>query len=306
MFKPKKSVFHVMIANAVLESIFEECDQFDVDETGGRLIGTYEKKGAQYDIRVMGVLGPGPNAKRSPTSFFQDGEYQEKIFRAIENKHPHIEHLGNWHTHHVNGLQTLSSGDKTTYRKTVDHDKHNTDFFYALLVVRKTPGRDRRYEVKHYFFRQNDETIYEIPNDQVEVVDAPAIWARDAEQTLAFPGPSHRTELQSAANPERPKDAEFFADFYPSLRPLFSKAADTFYWKGSLGLLDGSHIEVLVMENSAENKSPYSITTFGKNESIQGLVAAHKDRTFKSARHAVVYLEREINGALYQSKRKEQ
>src|SRR5438094_287170 len=132
MFRSRKSTVSISIARGALESIFDECDKYDIDETGGRLIGTYQRKGTQYDIQVLGVLEPGPNAQRSQTSFFQDGEYQERLFRSIEESHPNIEHLGNWHTHHVNGYLTLSGGDKTTYFKIVNHEKHNTDFFYAL------------------------------------------------------------------------------------------------------------------------------------------------------------------------------
>ena len=106
MFKSKQPRFSVTITRGALESIFDECDQYDSHETGGRLIGTYTKHGSHYDIQLLGVLGPGPQAQRSPTSFFQDGDYQERLFRQIEEKHPEIEHLGNWHTHHVNGLAT--------------------------------------------------------------------------------------------------------------------------------------------------------------------------------------------------------
>ena len=42
-----------------------------------------------------------------------------------------IEHLGNWHTHHVNGYPNLSGGDVATYRRIVNHELHNLDFFYA-------------------------------------------------------------------------------------------------------------------------------------------------------------------------------
>ena len=137
MFRSKLPHFSVTVSRGALEAIFDECDQYDSHETGGRLIGTYQRKGVRYDIQLTGVLGPGPNARRSATSFFQDGDYQEQVFRSIEEGHPEIEHLGNWHTHHVNGLATLSQGDHATYRRIVNHDKHNTDFFYALLVVKR-------------------------------------------------------------------------------------------------------------------------------------------------------------------------
>src|SRR5208283_2840426 len=105
---------------------------------------------------------PGPNAQRSATYFLQDGDYQEKLFRAIEAQHPEVEHLGNWHTHHVNGYPTLSGGDISTYRNIVNHRNHNTDFFYALLVVRKNQGGAERYETKHFFLRRGDDTVHEI------------------------------------------------------------------------------------------------------------------------------------------------
>ena len=103
--------------------------------------------------------------RRSPTSFFQDGEYQETIFRKIEAEHTEIEHLGNWHTHHVNGLNTLSSGDIETYKRIVNHEKHNTDFFYALLVVSKnqTFYNRERYLMKHFLFKRGESLVYEDP-----------------------------------------------------------------------------------------------------------------------------------------------
>ena len=42
---------------------------------------------------MSGVIEPGPNAQRTQTYFKQDGEYQEKIFREIEERVPSIEHL---------------------------------------------------------------------------------------------------------------------------------------------------------------------------------------------------------------------
>src|SRR4051812_28304697 len=109
--KKRKPVFSISIARGALDSVFDECDRYALDETGGRLLGTYRHDHGHYDIDVTCVLEPGPNAQRSPTYLLQDGDYQEKQFRAIEAIQPDIEHLGNWHTHHVNGYPTLSGGD---------------------------------------------------------------------------------------------------------------------------------------------------------------------------------------------------
>lgn len=161
----------IQIYSGVYEAITKECDRFNTHETGGALIGTYN-----YDshtglvITVSGVIDAGPKAQRTSVSFFKDGEYQEKIFRQIERRHPNIEHLGNWHTHHVNGLETLSKGDCETYHKNVNSKNHNTDFWYALLVTRKTVAG--MYLVKHYILYRNDPNEYQISS--VVAVNHPA------------------------------------------------------------------------------------------------------------------------------------
>jgi hypothetical protein len=302
LFRRKKPAFSISISRATLETIFDECDRYDADETGGRLLGTYRHYNGRYDIGVEDVLEAGPNATRSPTSFFQDGEYQERLFRSIEASHPDVEHLGNWHTHHVNGYPTLSGGDKTTYFKTVNHKKHNIDFFYALLVVSKNRGGDPRYAVKHFLFRRGDDTIYEIPGEDVRLVDVPALRSRRAQTESSPPSASYAPQ-QAVANPERAKDHEFFAEFYPGLKPLLSKNSGSPYWKGPLSLVDGTQAEVVAMENVDGGPPFYSIATSCKEPAISDIPAQYKERKFSSARHAIIHLERDLNRALYLGKK---
>ena len=302
LFRSKKPTFSISIARGVLESIFDECDRFDVDETGGRLLGTYHHEKGRYDIEAKGVLEPGPKAERSPTYFLQDGEYQERLFRSIEASHPDIEHLGNWHTHHVNGFPTLSAGDKATYFKTVNHEKHNTDFFYALLVVSKNRGGNPRYAVKHFLFRRGDDLFYEIPAKEVRLIDAPVLRAPyPSEGADAHDAPRHHAQ-QNAPNLERVKDQEFFSEFYPELKALFSKEIGAPYWKGSLSLVDGSRADVVTIEHPDDNAS-YSIATSSKSPLIADTLARYRDRRFRSARHAVLHLERDLNQVLYRGKK---
>lgn len=164
----------VAIPQNILTGIFDECDRHDACETGGRVLGFYRSTGDDLQIDVCALIGPGPNARRTRTSFFQDGEYQERLFRGVEKYHPKIAHLGNWHTHHCNGLEVLSSGDSETYHRLVNHKNHAQNFFYALLVTRKTPNQVKRYTVKHYILFRGDGTIYEIPAEQVDIT-APKI-----------------------------------------------------------------------------------------------------------------------------------
>jgi hypothetical protein len=301
LFRSKKPAFSITIARDALESVFDECDKYDVDETGGRLLGTYRHNNGRYDIEVKAVLEPGPNAQRSPTYFLQDGDYQEKRFRALEAVDSDIEHLGNWHTHHVNGYPTLSGGDKETYFRTVNHAKHNTDFFYALLVVSKNRRGNPRYAVKHFLFRRGDDTIYEIPAKEVRLIDAPVLRPPQDRDTVEV------RDLRANAgsnepNPERVKDQDFFAELYPGLKP-FSKDKNTPYWKGPLPLVDGSRATVVAMEDPEDKARSYSIAASSANPAIADILAQYKQRKFRSARHAVLQLERDLNQALYRGKK---
>ena len=302
MFRSRRPKVTVSIPKKALEAIFDECDRYDVDETGGRIVGTYHKKGCQYHIDVLGVIAPGPNARRAPTSFFQDGDYQERVFREAEKDHPKLEHLGNWHTHHVNGLQTLSSGDRSTYHRIVNHDKHNTDFFYALLVTRKNDNRDWRYEIKHYVLFRGDDEIHGIEESQIRVVD-PSHPRPGSSEIVFGTSASHQETRRSDANLERVKDQEFFSEFYPGLQPAFSRSIGAVYWKGELPLIDGSYVDVLAMESASNEGPSYSVTITKPKGSVLDVLDGYKERTFRSARHAVLQLERDLNRELYRRAR---
>ena len=62
----------LVMPKAALITVFDECDGFDQDETGGRVIGTYKEHKDKLDIRVTGIIEAGPQAQRSAVSFFQD------------------------------------------------------------------------------------------------------------------------------------------------------------------------------------------------------------------------------------------
>ena len=206
-------------------------------------------------------------------------------------------------THHINGYATLSGGDKTTYFKTVNHEKHNTDFFYALLVVSKNHGGNPRYAVKHFIFRRGDDTIYEIPAKEVRLVDTPALCPRAMAERAEPRDPPPQHGRPTAANPQRAKDQEFFADFYPGLKALLSKDSGAPYWKGALPLVDGSCAEVVAMEDPGDKAQSYSIATSLKNPVIADVLAQYKERKFPSARHAVLHLELDLNQALYRARK---
>lgn len=297
-----KSV-RVVIPVRALEVIFDECDRHNVDETGGRLIGSYCENGDQLKIAISGVIEPGPAAQRSNTSFFQDGEFQERVFRSVEREHPEVEHLGNWHTHHVNGLPHLSGGDVTTYTRTVNHDNHNTSFFYALLVTAKEPARSaQRYRVKHYVLRRGEATLYEIDSSHVEVTEADLLWptARSASSattrgTRAISAHEQKTSIAASI---RAQDDAALNDLYGQLRAFTSPKVGLF-WRGPIELVDGTVTEVIVVEDASGVEPQYTVG-FPQPRDVLGTVAADiAQRRFPSARSALIQAERACNRALF-------
>jgi hypothetical protein len=303
MFRPKRTSVSVSIVRTALESIFDDCDNFDIDETGGRLLGTYRHDDGRFEIEVTDVIDAGPQAQRSPTFFLQDGEYQEGRFREIETKQPNIEHLGNWHTHHVNGYRTLSGGDRDTYFRTVNHDKHNTDFFYALLVVSRNRGDNPRYAVKHFLFRRGDSNVHEIPARNVHIVDVP-VPPSAFHPVLTASAHAGAVAPTLAGNMDRAKDQDFFTQFYPQLKSLMSKDTGAVYWKGPVTLIDGFEANVVAMEDTKGAETSYSIATSCENPAVAEIVTQYRRRQFRSAREAVVNLERDLNRALYRETRR--
>ena len=290
---------HIAIHRLALQAIFDECDRYDDHETGGRLIGTYRAGGrGRLLISASGVIESSSDSKRSATSFFQDGNYQEKIFRSLEAKHPELEHLGNWHTHHVNGYPTLSDGDRQTYSRIVNHAKHNTNFFYALLVTkRNSRGSRDRYTVKHFVLLRDDPTVYEIPASHVRIVDRPIIWpVSDAPHDGTTPE-------NPTASPERGRDSQFIEEWYPALRPYLSKDKTMVYWRGPITFIDDSTAEVLVAEVEDSGRPTYGVVVKGEPAGSTDAARSLSERHFSSAREAIMTLHGKINTEMFKKHR---
>ena len=300
MKKNDERVIRVEIAGDALESVFEECDRYDQDETGGRVVGHFAVDRGTLVVRVCGVIEPGPKAKRSRTSFFQDGDYQTEVFRRLEAQDPAIEHLGNWHTHHVNGYPTLSEGDVGTYRRIVNHELHNLDFFYALLVTRRHEGRVGldRYAVRHYVLFRGDERVHEVGTEDVRVTDVSSVWPK--EETALEDGPNSDSDGHDGKRGNvaiRALDQTVLEVLCPSLKPRLSARTGMFFWKGPLSLVDGSAIEVRIVEIEDDDGLAYYPMVSSAAEDSKELA----ETLFPSASEAVRALELRMNQGLYET-----
>lgn len=287
----------IEIAGQALQSVFEECDRYDSDETGGRMVGHFAVERNTLVVRARGVIEPGPNARRTRTSFFQDGEYQTDVFRRIEAEDPTIEHLGNWHTHHVNGHPNLSGGDVATYRRIVNHKLHNLDFFYALLVTARREGRAGlgRYAVRHYVLFRGDKQVYEVDPGNVRITDEALIWPKAA--AVAEEEPETGLERTERTVSVRAHDQQVLGVMYPSLKPRLSARSGTFHWKGPLPLVDGTEAELRILEVEEDEGLAYYLRVSAASEGAEEL----HEVSFRSASEAVRALELRLNRAIYSS-----
>ena len=298
----KSNDIRLAIPRDALEIVFSECDRYDADETGGRILGNYKIRGDTLTIKVNGVIEPGPSARRTATYFKQDGAYQEEIFRKVEDSDPSVEHLGNWHTHHVNGLQHLSGGDVETYRRTVEHPKHNIDFFYALLVTERHPGERglQRYTFKNYVLRRGDPRTYEIPADSVTLTAETLIWPRAAEAPAPVLASARVPDAapSDAVNATRVYDKDLVSLFYPKVKPFKARNIGV-YWRGVVPLVDGSEVEVVVVEDDSRAAPTFTTTFRNPPDALAKAADVVGRETFTSCRAALIATERTCNSALW-------
>lgn len=283
----------INIPNSVLNSIYKECDKYNVDETGGRLIGFYKQDKKKLEINVAGEIGPGPNAQRNPTYFLQDGAFQEEVFRSVEEKYLNIEHLGNWHTHHVNGYPTLSGGDLTTYIKTVNHSNHNTDFFYALLVVSKNHDSENPYEIKHFVLLRGTTSFIEIPKSNVKVTNDLTLWVGEQNKLSETGSYKSTTNQIENLNKIRFYDQLNISKLYPTLKPGYSKEHG-FYWKGKIMFIKDLAADILLLETSSDEGIYYSVALLKGDFISKAIHNAYAKLSFESATQALVSLERDL------------
>ena len=299
----KADNIELMIPHSALMTVFDECDRYEAEETGGRILGTYDYKRNVLSVNVNGIIEPGPNANRTASYLKQDGTYQERVFREVEEREPAVEHLGNWHTHHVNGLRHLSEGDIETYRRTVEHHKHNTDFFYALLVIEKNQGKTglQRYVFKNYVLRRGDPRVYEIPLSARTLTDVPLVWP------VASGVPGHRERSvhkdEDAFRQNRVYDRDIVSRLYPNVRAFQSKELGI-YWRGPILLIDGSKVEMVVMEDDAATVPQFTVAIRNAPEILARSARAIAEEGFASCREGLITAERMCNAELYEQQEK--
>jgi hypothetical protein len=129
-----------------------------------------------------------------------DGAFQEDLFRRAESRDQDIEHIGTWHSHHCNGLATLSGGDVRGYFATVNKRAYRPNFFVASLVKTIPRNSNSVDWIDHFLFVRGEDKYYDLTND-VQVLDIPTSFgdltghrAASAARTRGAPHDNHTAE----------------------------------------------------------------------------------------------------------------
>ncbi len=140
----KATHIKIILPTEVVKKIYELYEDYPSVENGGRIIGIYDniENGIPKVIRVYTIIPPGPRAKRTPVSLFQDGEWQDWIFRKLELIEPNLHYVGSFHHHCSNRLSHLSSGDIEGYQYLLKKYKPKSKVFLAVLMYKAPSNSD--------------------------------------------------------------------------------------------------------------------------------------------------------------------
>lgn len=205
---------HVLFDRHVFGYMVQELTKCPSVEEGGKYVGYY-LAASDPRLRTLGLkdgsdalvvtdfLPSGPRATRTAVELQPDGEYQEGLFRLLEQSDPAVEHLGTWHSHHCNGLSTLSGGDIAGYLRTVNRREYRFDFFLASLVTRLPRDPGATDWIDHFLFIRGDKNHYRI-TDAIQLIDWPTSFGAHTGHRPEV-GNSRRTQ-EVSDNPHRRED----------------------------------------------------------------------------------------------------
>ena len=95
-FKTSDMRFGITISGMLIDKILKYCKETEDIETGGILVGYYNKK---HDWAIVtDISGPPENSKRTSVSFSRGVKGIQKWLNVIWSVHRHY-YLGEWHYH---------------------------------------------------------------------------------------------------------------------------------------------------------------------------------------------------------------
>ena len=118
------------------------CEYPDI-ETGGDLFGYWTHSGAPV---VSYAIGPGRGSRHYPMSFYQDADWLHDVGTRLYDQHG-LQHVGEWHSHHLLGTNRPSEGDI----RTVVRGIAAKDWAKFLLMIATLDPRPNSPVLQNYY-----------------------------------------------------------------------------------------------------------------------------------------------------------
>jgi integrative and conjugative element protein (TIGR02256 family) len=124
----------------LLREMVREARDHAPQETGGMLIGYRTSELADAEIVVTGLIGAGPEARRTRNRFEPDGPWQQEQLERIYAQSGRVTtYLGDWHSHPRGGTR-LSAIDRATYQRVASDRKARAPHPLVLIIgLRRKP-----------------------------------------------------------------------------------------------------------------------------------------------------------------------
>ena len=131
--------------------------EYPDEETGGDLFGFFTYSGHPV---VQYVLGPGPGARRTEVSFYQDRAFLIEAGRLLQERHG-FQHVGEWHSHHRLGLDHPSAGDVATVARARERSGLPS-FLLGIATIEEAPKAAAGIpHLNGYTFRSDEPRTHE-------------------------------------------------------------------------------------------------------------------------------------------------
>ncbi len=109
----------IWLSEDVVDEMVTEATSAGPKETGGMLLGW--ENDHRNEVVILRMIGPGPAAVHSPTSFHPDGAWQQdELAATYRQSEGVVTYVGDWHVHPCGGFG-MSRRDRRTMAKTALH-----------------------------------------------------------------------------------------------------------------------------------------------------------------------------------------
>lgn len=140
------------IASAVFESMVVLCHISKAKETGGVLVGKYDKAGIV--VEVLEALSPPDDSQRTASTFFRGiSGLSEKLTHRWKKSGTH--YIGEWH-YHPTGDGQPSNQDITQMIEFAKAEDMQSPFPIMVIVF---PSDRNQYEIRVFLFTREGQSL---------------------------------------------------------------------------------------------------------------------------------------------------